>query len=530
MKKKEFDLNKLLLRLIPVFVGLVLLILGFVAPHVKLLIDHEVAFKFFGLFVIGVYLVVEAVKSKEHQVLKSILAIFATTLVMTWFIPIGEFAQLQFINVEMQRVGFTDLSLVIYYALYYNLDKILFLFALSGFYYLLSQNKGYRKLISSIAKSQKGFEKITIFGFAIAILILTTFISQTFIVFLFIPFMISILSKMKVDKLTAFAVTVGALLVGLVGAPYGSEGLWGFSYNASIGIGEGLAYRLIIQGIVLIGYLAFLYTRLNVLDKKEKSKQLIEDPYDVKDVRGKENIVPITVTLSIFALILVVGFINWSTYFNATLFTDFHTWLMGFEVGGSPIFALLLGSMAKAIGTWDVITGIMILTVFYIVVAILNKANFDDVVESFVEGFKIIIKPALFLVATYLVFIVLYLSPFTMTLSNWAYSLTEGFQFVIAPVLALITSVFHADLGFTGFAIGNYITRAFEDNLGLIQSTYVSMHGFAQIFVPTSGILVVGLALFKVNYKDWLKYIFYFLASLFVVLLIVFAIIQYSGL
>ena len=54
------------------------------------------------------------------------------------------------------------------------------------------------------------------------------------------------------------------------------------------------------------------------------------------------------------------------------------------------------------------------------------------------------------------------------------------------------------------------------------------MYGFAQLLLPTSGLLVLGLATTKVSYKEWLKYIWKIALIILVILIVVISIATYA--
>lgn len=522
MKKKNenrFELK----YLIPFIIGFILTLFGVFGKDIAGVFEQfEIPFKFFGIAIMAVTCIVRAVKSGDKEVLKSIGVLFLAAVVLTWLLPNGQFSQDTFMDYSYQRFGISDLAITIYYALYFNLDKLIFIIEISALYYLLSKTKAYQKIVYGIAKKLKGIEKYASLLFATIFILLTAFLSQTLVVFIFVPFVLSILSKLKIDKITAFAVTVGAILVGMVGAPFGTEGLRWFGYYASIEASEGLALRLILQGLILISYIAFLLIRSHYVTKKKVKLEVLEDPYDVKENKSKVNSIPLIVVLSLFTIIFLLGYIDWAGNFNINVFQNFHTWLRELSIGeGNQIFAFILGNTSSAFGSWDLITGIVVLFIFILILALMNRSTHQEILDSYVEGYKIIIVPALYFAAAFLVFTILYSTPFMASFLNWAYGLTSGLNSFIASTSAMITSVFHPDLGYTGYLVGGYITSAYSESLSLIQTMFTSGFGFTQIFVPTSGLLVLGLSFTKTSYKEWLKYIFIYLIAVFVIIQVV---------
>ena len=95
----------------------------------------------------------------------------------------------------------------------------------------MSKTDGYNKLVSSIVKKIKGKEKLLVVLTAVLIAGLTSITTNTFAMLIFIPFIITIMLNAGMNKLTAFASTFGAVLVGILGATVGTEALVGLIHT-----------------------------------------------------------------------------------------------------------------------------------------------------------------------------------------------------------------------------------------------------------------------------------------------------------
>ena len=137
------------------------------------------------------------------------------------------------------------------------------------------------------------------------------------------------------------------------------------------------------------------------------------------------------------------------------------------------------------------------------------------------------LKPVCLYVLVYTVFVAAYMSPFIPTITNWAYGLTKKFNPFIATAVAFVTSIFHADLGYTGYVVGQFLNASYAENLSLIHTLYVSTYGIVQVLFPVSGLLMVGLSYLKIEYKSWFKYIWMFTVLMLVALLILATIVYY---
>ena len=71
------------------------------------------------------------------------------------------------------------------------------------------------------------------------------------------------------------------------------------------------------------------------------------------------------------------------------------------------------------------------------------------------------------------------------------------------------------------------MTNVYADNIEIVHTIFTSMYGIVQIFVPTSAMLVLGLSMMKISYKDWLKYIWLYVIGMIIILLVLFTVVTY---
>ena len=211
-------------------------------------------------------------KEKKYGLLKGVLILVLVAILLTWLIPVGEFSSATFVEDGMQRIGLSNLSWIIFYAL------IIFLLVIGGLYGVLSKVGAYERLVEGIAKNFSKHKKLAVVVLSIVIAVLTSLLTQSFALLIFIPFVIAILKRMKLDKMTILATTFGAMLVGVLGATYGTEGLQVFDDVRYMG-GINNASVLVRAGILAIGLVLFNFFTLVHMDKTEKtaeSKEIFE--------------------------------------------------------------------------------------------------------------------------------------------------------------------------------------------------------------------------------------------------------------
>ena len=355
---------------------------------------------------------------EKHAIAKIAGITLFVTLILTWIFTSGAFQGSEFVGYGKNRLGFNDIPSVAYNAIYFAIDKIIYLLVLGGFYAVISKTSGYKKIVASIVKKIKGKEHIFAVIVAVVIAGLTSITTSTFAMLLFIPLLITIMLNAGLNKLTTFAATFGAIIVGVLGATLGTDALIGFDAYFSQSLAETgadatLKYRIIILVISVALYAFFLFFAAKKAISS-KSKEEIAEEFKVEEIGKKEKVktLPIIIVLSLLAIISLLGFLDWSGVFKIEIFNDFHNWLTGIKIGEDfKLVSYVMGTNAVAFGAFDLFTISTIILIFTVLVAILYSIKFDDLLSTFGSGMVKLIKPVGALVAVYSVFIMVYMSP-----------------------------------------------------------------------------------------------------------------------
>ena len=466
---------------------------------------------------------------EKHDLFKIVLLAIFVTILLTWLVPYGQIASGTYTKVDFARQGFSDILLSGVYSGSLFIQQLVFVIFIGMFYGILSQVSGYKALVNKIADKLKGKEKLFVIVSSLVVALLTSVLSQVFVVLLFIPFIINIASKLKLDKITTFLCSFGAMIVGVLGATYGTDGLTSFiyylNYYEAVTITEEIAIRFGVLALAFVLYSFFMMQHMNKVNKKEEK---VEDLFVVSDEKSKKTKVwPMAILLGILSLFVILGYINWVDNFNLNIFTKFHTWLTGLKIGDYTIFSYILGANAKAFGTWDLylITVVMAIVLFIAVIG--YRTKIDEVLDSALEGIKNIIKPVILLVMVYSIFVFVYWCPFTVTICNWITNLVSGFNPFIASISAFVSALFHIDFGYAGYVLGDILATTYNEFFHLAILIYSTINGLVQFVAPSSVLLVFGLSYLNLSYKNWLKYIWKFVLVMLALLILIFALLTY---
>jgi len=482
-----------------------------------------------GLGGLGGFFIIR--KSEKHDLVKWVGLFILIAMALTWIFGAGAYNNGTFYDYGFNRLGLTDIPNMFYYALNFAGDKIIFLLALGCFYAVLSKTKGYKSLVNDFAKAFKRNELVFILCVSLIFVIMTTLFTQTFIPLIFVPFMVSIIVKMGLDKLTAFSTTFGSILVGTLGLTYGGEGLYWFNYYTGLTVSTGMLYRLIVLVVAYILFNIFNVLHAKKILKENNVNEKATDPFEIEEVEDRASYWPILVIFALVLIITVLGYIGWSSNFGITVFTNFHNWLMGLKLGELEIFRSILGTLSKeaVFGAWDLFHISVVLVIASILVALIGKVKLNDFISAIGEGAKKLSKPIILFIGIYMIFITAttYMSSYMPTINNLIFEGVTKFNPFLVSLSAFISNIFHADFGYTGFAIGTYFVNTYSSNVELIQLIFTTIYGFVQLCIPTSGILLIGLSYLDIKYKTWIKYIWLFIVGILVILLALFAILAY---
>ena len=400
-------------------------------------------------------------KSKKHDLAKWILLFIFLSIALTWIFHYGYYQGAEFNDYGINRQGLSDIPNLLYYSINFAGDKIIFLLALGVFYAVLGKCKGYKKLVTSIAEKFKGKEIIFALVASLLVTAMTAIFTQTFIVLIFVPFLVSVLLNMKLDKLTAFSTTFGSIIIGTLGTIYGGEGFYWFNYYTQSSVKTAILYRLI---VLVVAYILFnFFNVLHIKDtlKNKNTNELEADPYKIENVDKKAKSWPIVTLFIILFAILVLGYVGWESSFGISIFSKFHTWLLGLKIKDFEVFSAILGTLAKdaAFGAWNLFHASLLLTILSLVFALVGRVKLNEFIESYAEGAKVMSKPLALYMGTYMVMVAAYMSPFIPTITNTIFTHFSKFNPFLVAGDAFISSVFHVDFGFTGYIVASYFTK-----------------------------------------------------------------------
>lgn len=470
-------------------------------------------------------------KENKNNNIKLIFILFLVYAAISWVFVASTYQSGQLVEVGWYRAGFYDLIAVIFSGLTYKINDILYLLFVGGMYGLLIHAESYKRIVKKVSNVVREHGEIAFLIITFIVGLYTAISTNIITLFVFVPFIMTVFLKGGYDKLTAVAASFGGLFLGYIGqitGTYGNEFLYQYlevTANADVIV----KLVLFVLAYILFSIFGIVHLKKNRTDEDEKiDLYVVEEPKKI--VKKSEQIMtwPTVVMAIILLVITVVGYIPWIDAFGITLFDKVHSALMNFSVFGVNIFETLIGTTITAIGKWeDFLPVIFISCLMLLVVIITNRISFKQVCSSFGDGVKKIFKVAAMYGFAFAFFYLMVAYPWPTAVIDFfiktdAYNLVFILFGLIAAILAIAVC---ADPLYSGYYFGQYLAAIYTINLGITAIIWRLGSGLGLLLAPTSFLLLTALTYADIPYKQWMKYIWKFALTFFVVAVIVLGIV-----
>lgn len=461
---------------------------------------------------------------KKHNGLKVVLITILTLLLLSWVLPAAVY-QGSYMDQGRVQMGLFDLFTYPTATVAYFGYVAVFVLVVGGFYGVLSKTGVYRKLLDKIVEKFQGREALLLSIIMVLLALATSVCGLSLMLIVFFPLIISLVLLMGYNKIVAASVTVGSVMIGLIGTTFAGNTLDLLNQVLGLTLQTELLTKVIILviGLVLLIFNTLWYAKKIKGAVSEKKDDFIPEKSD-----SKRKIWPMILILDLIFVIMILSFMSWQSAFNLDIFETATDAVMSFEVFGFPIFSKILGSSISAFGSWSINEIIVTLLLGAIILALIYRVKFNDLVSSFLNGAKKAMGPAALMILIYACLVIVVYHPFQLVITDFLLGLTKNFNVVTSTVVAFLSSLFNVEMIYNVQNTVPYMASIITDTTlyPLIAIMFQTMYGFVMLFAPTSIILMGTLNYLQIPYQDWLKYIWKLLLQLLVVLFVVFTIIM----
>jgi uncharacterized ion transporter superfamily protein YfcC len=326
----------------------------------------------------------------------------------------------------------------------------------------------------------------------------------------FYALVITVMIAAGYDALTGAAIVLLGCGIGVLGSTVNPFATGIASGIAGISISEGIIGRLV---ILIVGLVIGILFVLRYADrvKKDPAKSLVYDLKAENEARFRTDAGDVTLTgkqktvLAVFALAFVVmiyGVVPWED-----IGIPFPTWWWWFpEMTASfLLFAIIIGVIGRmgegalttsfVDGARDLLGVALIIGIARGITVIMNNGQITDTVLHWIEKALGDTGDVTFLILMFLLFL-----PLSFVIPS-----TSGLATLSMPIMAPLA-------GFIGVSTA------------LVVTAYQSASGVMNLVVPTSAVVMGGLAIARVPYGTYLRWVWPLLALLSGLTVIVLAI------
>ena len=520
----------------------------------------------------------------KHNTVKVVLVTLAVFVLLTWILPAAYF-QNSYVEQGRVQMGIADLFSYPTTALSYFGYIALYILVVGGFYGILSKIGAYRTLLDKLSSAFKKHGKVAVSIIMVLLAVITSICGLQLGLIMFFPFLISLVLLMGYDKIVAALTIVGSTMIGIAGTTFAYSNTSIIISTLSLKITSNMLVKVIILvlGLALLIFNTVRY--ISKIEKEEKAaakKKLAEekkakkeeekkatkstpkkatkdtkttkttakkstkttvaaekneevkvvkaagkyDEFIPKAVRGKHNVWPLVVILSLVFIVMILAFISWSNAFSNTAFESATKSVTEFKIFGFALFGKLLGNI-NAFGSWTLadLMGLMIVAAGLLM--IIYKVKFSEGLEAFAAGAKKALEPAVLVILIYTGLVIVTYHPFQLVIYKFLFGFTKGFNVITSTIAAILSSVFNAEPLYAFQSVLPYLASLVskKSTLAIVGVVYQSIYGITMLIAPTSVVLMTVLSYLGVSYKEWLKNIWKLFLELLAVLIIIFLIL-----
>lgn len=475
---------------------------------------------------------------KKYNLFTAIVICFLVYVLISWFIPTGSISSSKYTAGSTDPVGLFGL-------VYYPGITIgtfaqfgLIILAIGAFYGVMSKTGVYGTLVNNISNKLKGKEKKFLITTVILLTILSSVTGLPYALLILVPFLMAILLKLGYSKLTTVASTVGSILVGGIGSTYGYTIAGIASTILSTKINAGIISRAALLVIVLFLFVLFVVGNkeskikdktVKVSSKKGKKEEIAEEaPEEIlfleNDVPSKKSTFALELLGILTLLIAFVSMYNWSSILSVKLFENFYEKIIGITVSSYPLLKNFLG-LTNPFGYWDSYELVALLIASSIIMGWVYGLSLTEVCEGMLSGAKRFLKTAAIIVIANIVFtLTLSASSGTMLIfiTEKLASVSNSFNLFTTAITGVIGSFFYNNFYYFFNSISSdLILHIDKDYYTIMTFVLQSIYGLMMMILPTSLILISGLTMLGVSFKEWIKYIWRFVLQLLVIVIII---------
>ena len=228
---------------------------------------------------------------KKYSIFKVILLVVLCVTVCTWILPGMQFSG-ELTNVGMSQVGIFDLFAYLVEVCRYFPYVVLMTLAIGAFYGVAYRIPAYRELLDRIVEKFKGKENIFLVATIVIISAIVSVTGLSFGMLFVFPLVIAVVLLMGYNKLVAASVTIGSVVVGLLGTTLANSTMYYINYTLSTDYTNEIVTKII---LLVIGIAVLAYNVISYAKKTKNDTDKVLEFVPTMAVSKKETVAKVEV-------------------------------------------------------------------------------------------------------------------------------------------------------------------------------------------------------------------------------------------
>lgn len=453
-------------------------------------------------------------KKKSLSAFTILFLLIAIMAVLTWFLPAGKYMMMEsngrmapvagsYMQTDSTPQGILNVLAAPIKGIEDGIDVVMYILMIGGFLGVVMRANVVDTAVISMVNRLRGRETMMIIILILFFGLGGTTYGMGEETIAFYPLIVPVILAAGYDTVTAASIILMGSVMGCLASTVNPFATGIASRFAETPIGDGLIFRgvmFLVGMLLVIAYTLYYANKVKrdpekslTYDTYEENMQYFlresnEDVYSAYEFTTRLKAAFILFTL-VFAFMVyaLIPFSDFGVTFLPTLGWSFHELSIYFLFSGIVI-GLVAGLTEQEIidgvldGISDIVSVALILGISRGITVIMNDGNISATILHYGELLLNNFGKIPFIVFTYLFYI-----PMSFLIPS-----SSGLATMSMPIMAPLAD-------FAG------VSRS------LVVTAYQSASGFMNFFTPTSGIVMGGLAMSKVPYDKWLKYIAKFL-------------------
>jgi uncharacterized ion transporter superfamily protein YfcC len=420
--------------------------------------------------------------------------------------------------VDTETVGF----------MFGQIEIIVFIMAIGAFISVSFHTKSLEVAVAQLANRLKSKGWLLITGVMLLFSVLGSTMGFSVETLGFYGLFIPLMAALGYDRLTTSAMIILGAMIGVMGATVNPFAIGVASGEAGVGIGDGILLRVILWAVLTAMAIGWVL-RYAAKIRKDPSASLVgwDEPEDesaadmaaddlehgevASKLTGTQKIV-LAITAFAFGL-MIFSVIPWGSLLGAT--TGPADYLYTHETSAEPLWFEL---------NWWFPQLSILFILASLLVGLVARMKEKEVVRLIAAGASDMMGPALVVLLAGGVSVIM---TNTQTLATILYYMENLVSGASAGVFAVATVIINMPLSFlipstSGHAaLAMPLLAPLADFAGVSRATTITAwimgHGITALWSPTCVIVVGGLAIAKVGYDKYLRFVWPLIIALFVV-------------